>query len=1022
MANNTETRFALQNSTAYKYFRFEATRNADSRQFQLAELQFLYTDDPSNLQFAGISGISSRYAYTGEAIPVTFSVAAADGTALTLGTHYTATLGGTSLSESAFSVTNEGSYTVSITAKDGSVYSGSTSKTFSVVGMKAINLPTVTNGTVTATVNGEAVTQAVPGDKVTLTIAWDEGYELEEESFSVKDGNGANVVEFRDGRGYEDRLVFTFTMPATAVTVSATIRKETFYINWMDYGEMFKIVPSSNRASEGETVTLTVTKANCVVMSNLKVWYYNKSGDNINSSRRRIRGGSDEFESMKKYLNLTKVSETQYTFTMPAAPVEIDCDVSYVGQYALNRAEGIPAEAIRFLVGDGIAATAANAGDRVWLSSNGATISNLSVTGVSTGNAVALDDESFTMPAEAVTVSADFKYQLYYWNNGDFPLTVKAGDVDIPAGGGEESYVAPGTVVTLTAKSNNANQILSFLQVSGYERGQIPITDIVETSEEGFPHVYTTTFVMPYGSVSVFGSFGNPITVSFDANGGTGTMDAITIGGGGIIFLPECTFTLDGYTFAGWKLPMFEEIQPAGREVGLPYENVTCIAQWTPIEYTITYNGVDDATFATANPATYTIESAEITLVNPTRDGYTFEGWTGTGLDAASKSVTIATGSTGDREYTATWKKLMTNADIAVSIPSQEWTGSELTPVITVMDGETTLVQTTDYTVTAPSSTIQDAGDYTFTIIGAGNYSGETTAKFTITPKTVTNSGIVNTGSDATITLTQDQNGTMATLDGASEGSVTITADVTVNDVKLGRTFNNGQKTAICWPFEVSAEQAATLGTFYEFKGINTDGKIEMQVVSTGLAANTPYIFEPSGDKAEIDFGAKTLKAGGPVSVGDGFTYKGIYRRVRWTTNTSDPLYNAELATELGRAYGFALETKTDLNGQKTYSPGQFVKLGEGAHSRPFRAYMVYDGAWDGNEPTAAARRINSGTSLPKVIDVVWLSANGQATGISTLQQSSDTDAWYSLDGRRLSGKPATKGLYINNGKKVIIK
>lgn len=32
------------------------------------------------------------------------------------------------------------------------------------------------------------------------------------------------------------------------------------------------------------------------------------------------------------------------------------------------------------------------------------------------------------------------------------------------------------------------------------------------------------------------------------------------------------------------------------------------------------------------------------------------------------------------------------------------------------------------------------------------------------------------------------------------------------------------------------------------------------------------------------------------------------------------------------------------------------------------------------------------------------------------------TDQWYSLGGQRLSGKPTTKGLYINNGKKVIIK
>lgn len=32
-----------------------------------------------------------------------------------------------------------------------------------------------------------------------------------------------------------------------------------------------------------------------------------------------------------------------------------------------------------------------------------------------------------------------------------------------------------------------------------------------------------------------------------------------------------------------------------------------------------------------------------------------------------------------------------------------------------------------------------------------------------------------------------------------------------------------------------------------------------------------------------------------------------------------------------------------------------------------------------------------------------------------------ETDAWYSLDGVRLSGKPTKKGLYINNGRKVVI-
>jgi len=32
------------------------------------------------------------------------------------------------------------------------------------------------------------------------------------------------------------------------------------------------------------------------------------------------------------------------------------------------------------------------------------------------------------------------------------------------------------------------------------------------------------------------------------------------------------------------------------------------------------------------------------------------------------------------------------------------------------------------------------------------------------------------------------------------------------------------------------------------------------------------------------------------------------------------------------------------------------------------------------------------------------------------------TSAWYTLDGRRLSGKPTQKGVYINNGNKVMMK
>jgi hypothetical protein len=48
-----------------------------------------------------------------------------------------------------------------------------------------------------------------------------------------------------------------------------------------------------------------------------------------------------------------------------------------------------------------------------------------------------------------------------------------------------------------------------------------------------------------------------------------------------------------------------------------------------------------------------------------------------------------------------------------------------------------------------------------------------------------------------------------------------------------------------------------------------------------------------------------------------------------------------------------------------------------------------------------------------------------ETTGMTDLPHTGNEpadDIWYSLDGRRLSGKPVNKGLYINNGHKKVIK
>jgi hypothetical protein len=67
------------------------------------------------------------------------------------------------------------------------------------------------------------------------------------------------------------------------------------------------------------------------------------------------------------------------------------------------------------------------------------------------------------------------------------------------------------------------------------------------------------------------------------------------------------------------------------------------------------------------------------------------------------------------------------------------------------------------------------------------------------------------------------------------------------------------------------------------------------------------------------------------------------------------------------------------------------------------------------------------GPSLSAGVRGIMLNFDDETTGIqevigvNEVGEVSD-DSWYSLDGRRLSGRPTAKGLYIVNGKKMFIK
>ena len=81
----------------------------------------------------------------------------------------------------------------------------------------------------------------------------------------------------------------------------------------------------------------------------------------------------------------------------------------------------------------------------------------------------------------------------------------------------------------------------------------------------------------------------------------------------------------------------------------LGLENITINAVYTPIVYTITYEGTKGTD--NSNPVTYTIESDTITLDDISVNGYTFDGWTKDGKEVTE----ITQGSTGNIVLTANW-------------------------------------------------------------------------------------------------------------------------------------------------------------------------------------------------------------------------------------------------------------------------------------------------------------------------------------------------------------------------------
>ena len=176
-------------------------------------------------------------------------------------------------------------------------------------------------------------------------------------------------------------------------------------------------------------------------------------------------------------------------------------------------------------------------------------------------------------------------------------------------------------------------------------------------------------------------------------------------------------------------------------------------------------------------------------------------------------------------------------------------------------------------------------------------------------------------------------------------------------------------------PFALDEEQASSLGTFYEMTGI-ADGKIMFTSVKE-TKANMPYMFKPAKETVSAKMvEVKATIPGAPV-VGSA-TFEGTYNQKSILSDAST------------QYYCFKAED------------GKLVHVIDNSMTvDPFRCYI----------------KVTGGASLGRFLDIV---VDDETTAVKNIKVGSEDNVYYDLSGRRVLYPK--KGMYIMNGKKVIIK
>mgnify|MGYP002534619498 CR=1 FL=1 len=216
--------------------------------------------------------------------------------------------------------------------------------------------------------------------------------------------------------------------------------------------------------------------------------------------------------------------------------------------------------------------------------------------------------------------------------------------------------------------------------------------------------------------------------VTLHTNGGTinnGNVTEYTYGVGAAL---PTDVTRTGYTFKGWYDNEGLTDNPVTAIGNTETGNKEYWAKWEINQYTITYDLAGGT--AEGNPNTYTIETGAFTLKNPTKSGYTFTGWSGTGLDGENNmTVTIHTGSTGNRTYTAHWRYNGSgsggSSSYPITVPSKTENGTVTVSPRSAEKGDSvtiTVKPDSGYVLETISVTDKNGNDLKLTDKGGGKY------------------------------------------------------------------------------------------------------------------------------------------------------------------------------------------------------------------------------------------------------------------------------------------------------------